>query len=340
VAHPVEQPVQDSLDYTGRIESSQRVEVRSRVSGYVAAIRFRDGQLVKAGDPLYVIDQRPFVTARDRSRANLAQAQARHKLAAAQLDRVGRLHETGSASTEELDQARGEFEGTQAAVLMNQAELRNAELDLAYTTVTAPIAGKVSDHRVDIGNYVAGGTTAGGVLTTIVALDPVRATVDLSEADFRRLSRLPRFPEQVRVVMDGEGAAVAQPARVDFIDNEASVLSGTVRLRASLANADHALVPGYFARVQIPLGAPQPRLTVPDAAVQSDQARKLVLLVNSEDQVAPRVVQLGPLSGDRRVVLSGLAAGDRVIVGGAQRVRPGDRVKAVAAAAAEVHSGT
>jgi len=329
VAAPGQELVQDAMTYTGRIESSQRVEVRSRVSGYLAAIKFRDGQIVAAGAPLFVIDPRPFAAARDKAQAMLAQAQARQKLAQAQFDRATRLHQTGAASLEELDRARGEFEGAQAAILMSQAELRNAELDLGFTNVTAPIAGRVSDHRVDIGNYVSGGTAQSGVLTTIIALSPVRATVDLSESDFQKLHQQDRFPTQLKVSMDG--SASEHQADIDFIDNEASARSGTVRVRATLANADHALVPGYFARVSIPIGAPAQHLTVPDAAVQSDQTHKLVLLVSKQGQVTPKVIEPGGLVGNRRVVLSGLQADDQVIVAGASRVRPGDKVKTVTA---------
>lgn len=325
VAHPEKSAVQDYLDYTGRIEPSQRVEVRSRVAGYLQAIKFRDGEQVKEGDPLFVIDQRPFVAARDRAQASLAQAMARQKLAAAQLERVTRLHQSGASSTEELDRIRGEFESAQGAVLLSQAELRSAELELSFTTVRAPLSGKVSDRRVDVGNYLAGGTAQGGVLTTIVAQSPVRAVVDLSEADFQRLRKQKKLPERVQLSLDGMDGT--KSATVDFIDNEISSRSGTVRLRASIGNADHSLMPGNFARVRIPVGTPQERLLVPDVAIQSDQAKKLVLVVDANGKVAPKRVELGGVVGSKQVVLSGLAAEDRVIVSGAQRVRPGDRVQ-------------
>ncbi|WP_256078822.1 efflux RND transporter periplasmic adaptor subunit [Massilia sp. YIM B04103] len=333
VAHPASALVAERLEYTGRIEPAQRVEVRSRVAGYLAAIKFRDGQAVKQGDPLFVIDQRPFLAARDRARASLAQAKARQTLAAAQLQRLARTHETGASSAEELDRARAEADGAQAAVMMAQAELRNAELELEFSTITAPISGKLSDRRADVGNYVAGGAAQGAPLTTIVSLSPVRVTVDITEADFQRLRRQPRLPEQVQLQFDG--AAAPLRADIDFIDNEASSKSGTVRVRASLPNLDHALLPGYFARVSIAAAEPQPRLTVPDAAIQSEPLRKLVLVVDAEGKVAPRAVQLGGLVGAQRVVLAGLSAQDQVIVSGAQRVKPGERVQLAPAAKAK-----
>ena len=331
VALPESSMVQASLDYTGRIEPSQRVEVRSRVSGYLQQIAFRDGQQVKAGDALFVIDPRPFAAVRDRARASLAQANARSKLATAQFERSSRLQQTGAASTEELERARGELEGAQAAVMLNQAELRSAELELSFTTMRAPIAGTVSDRRVDVGNYVAGGAAQGGVLTTIVAHSPVRAMVDLSEADFQRLRQHSKLPSKVQLALDGGGPA--QDASVDFVDNEISARSGTVRLRASLDNADRAIMPGSFARVRIPVGAAQQRLLVPDAAILSDQNKKMVFVVDAAGKVAPRKLELGGLQGDKQIVLSGLTPQDRVIISGAAKVRPGDQVLVAAARA-------
>lgn len=325
VAKPEKAVVQDALEYTGRIEPSQRVEVRSRLSGYLQAIKFRDGQQVKAGDPLFVIDPRPFGATRDRAAASLAQALARRKLAAAQLARNFRLQQSGASSTEELDRARAESEAAEAAVMLSQAELRSADLELSYTTISAPISGRISDRRVDVGNYLAGGGAQGGVLTTIVSQNPVRAVVDLSEADFRRLRQQKKFPEQVQLSLDG--VAGAQAATIDFVDNEISARSGTVRLRASIANPKQTMVPGNFTRVRIPVGTLEERLLVPDAVVQSDQTNKVILIVDANGKVAPRRVELGSLIDSKRVVLAGLSAEDQVILSGAQRVRPGDHVQ-------------
>lgn len=329
VAAPERSMVQDTLDYTGRIEASQRVEVRSRLSGYLQAIKFRDGQQVKAGDPLFVIDRRPFAVARDRAQAIVAQAIARQKLASTQLTRVTRLHQSGASSADELDRTRGEFEGAQAAVLLSQAELRSVELELSFATIRSPISGTVSDHRVDIGNYVVGGTAQGGLLTTIVAQSPARAMVELSEADFLRLRQQKKLPDRALLQFGGtaDGTTDSHIGTIDFIDNEISARSGTVRLRASIANADKSIQPGSFAHVRIPVGAPEEKLLVPDSAIQSDQTKKFVLVVDANGKVAPKRVELGGLFNGKRVVLSGLSANDKVIVSGAQRVRPGDSVK-------------
>lgn len=325
VKPPEKSLVEEFLDYTARIEPAQKVEVRSRLSGYLQAIRFRDGQHVQAGAPLFEIDRRPFVAVRDRARASLAQAAARQKFAAEQLKRISRMQQSGASSKEDLDRVQHEFDTAQAAVTLAEAELRGAELELSYTTVRAPIAGKVSDRRVDVGNYVAGASAQGGVLTTIVAQRSVRAVVELSEADFHRLQQQGRLPTRVRLSLDGLDAA--RSAAVDFLDNEISARSGTVRLRARMDNPDAAMLPGSFAKVRIPVGEPRERLLVPDAAVQTDQSKKFVLIVDAGNQVAPKRVQVGGLVGDKRVVLSGLAAEDRIIVSGQQRVRPGDRVQ-------------
>jgi len=329
VAPPAREPVQDTLQYTGRVEALQRVEVRSRVSGYLSAIQFKDGQLVKAGTPLFVIDQRPFLAMRDRARAALAAAEARYRLAHAQYERTNSLQGSGAASAEDRDQAQGEFDGAKAAVQVAKAELRNAELELEYSTVTAPITGRISDHRIDVGNYVSGGGAQGGVLATIVASDTVRATVDLPEADYQRLRRTGALPRQVSVGVEGEQAM--RQADIDFVDSESSSRTGTIRLRASVPNPDGLLVPGYFAQVKVPVGPRTERLLVPDALIQNDQERKLVMVVDAEGKAVPRAIETGALVGHKRVVLAGLAPDERVIVGGAGRVKPGERVTATAA---------
>lgn len=330
VAAPTSMLVQDSLEYTGRIEPSQRVELRSRVSGYLHAVQFKDGQRVNVGDVLFVIDQRPFIATRDRAQAGLAQANARLKLAGAQAERATRLQAAGANSAEDLDRINAELETAKAAALAAEADLRSAELELSFTTIRAPIAGVASDRRVDVGNYVSGGASQVAVLTTIVATSPAHAVVELSESDYAKFRQQPRMPESVQVRLDG--AAAAKPGKVDFIDNEANQRSGTVRMRAVVPNVDGGVLPGNFVRLSIPMGQAQQRLLVPDAAVLSDQTRKLVLVVDGQGQVAAKPVQLGGLEGGYRVVLSGIAATDQVIVSGGQKVRPGARVQVANAA--------
>lgn len=324
VVLPESSTVQATIEASGRIEPSQRVEVRSRVAGYLEAIRFRDGQQVKVGDPLFVIDPRPFAAARERARGALAQAAARARLAAAQYERSDGLMASGATSVEELERARAELEGARAAVTLAQAELDSATLELGFTTVRAPIAGTVADRRIDIGNYIGGGAAQGVPLTTIVAVTPVHAIVDLTEADVRRLHAYGAPPARVELLFDGGGR---RQAAVDFVEPELSARSGTLRLRASLPNADRAVLPGSFVRVRIPVGPAAQRLLVPDSAIVSDQNRKMVFVVDDGGRVAPRKVELGALVGERRVVLAGLGPRERVIVAGAAKVRPGDRVR-------------
>ena len=289
-----------------------------------------EGAVVKKGDLLYVIDQRPFIATRDRAQAGLAQANARLKLAGAQAERATRLQAAGANSAEDLDRINAELETAKAAALAAEADLRSAELELSFTTIRAPIAGVASDRRVDVGNYVSGGASQGAVLTTIVATSPAHAVVELSESDYAKFRQQPRMPESVQVRLDG--AAAAKPGKVDFIDNEANQRSGTVRMRAVVPNVDGGVLPGNFVRLSIPMGQAQQRLLVPDAAVLSDQTRKLVLVVDGQGQVAAKPVQLGGLEGGYRVVLSGIAATDQVIVSGGQKVRPGARVQVANAA--------
>ncbi len=328
-ATPLARSVPQWDEHTARIEPSARVEIRPRVSGQVEEVHFRDGALVRAGDLLFTIDQRPFRIAVDTARAELARAEARLTLAEQQVQRYAPLTAQRIAPESEMDTRRSALREAQAGLLAARAALRQAELDLTFTEVRAPRDGRVSDRRVDAGNLVQAGQS---LLTTLLALDPVYATFDASEAQYLRYARAARgglreaggLPVQLRLLDEAE---FAHAGRLDFVDSAFDARSGTIRARAVVANTDLLLTPGGFARLRLHAGDTD-ALLVPDAAVVADQSGRAVLTVGPDGTVQPRPVQLGPLVDGLRVVRSGLTAEDRVIIGALHRARPGSRVTA------------
>ncbi|MBR0647439.1 efflux RND transporter periplasmic adaptor subunit [Plastoroseomonas hellenica] len=330
VATPVTRDVAEWQEHTARIEPSARVEIRPRVSGQIDQVHFEDGAIVRQGDLLFTIDQRPFRIAVDQAQAGLARAEAQLTLAAQQVERYTPLAQSRIAPQAELDTRRSQLREAQAGVTAARAALSQAELDLEFTEVRAPRPGRVSDRRVDAGNLVQQGQT---LLTTLLALDPVYVSFDASEADYLRQARA----AAARGGLRAGGARVqlrlldetdyAHEGRIDFVDSAFDARSGTIRARAVVPNADLFLTPGTFARLRLFEGD-APALLVPDTSVMADQSGRMVLTVAADGTVTPRSVQLGPLTEGLRVVRSGLTAQDRVIIGGLHRARPGMRVTA------------
>jgi RND family efflux transporter MFP subunit len=337
VAAPLARMITEWDEQTGRFEAIETVEVRARVSGFIERIHFRDGDAVSRGDPLFTIDQRPFQIAVDIAEAEVTRTQAQVALAQSEVERALPLVQSRTLPQRELDtreaQRRQAFAGLQAA----EANLRNAKLNLEWTEVRAPLAGRISDRRVDVGNLVTGGTAGGQatLLTTIVRLDPIHFVFDVSEADYLKYSRLARdgtrpsgrdnlLPVRLRL---SDEARFSRDGRLDFVDNVVNPRAGTIRARAVFANPDAFLTPGLFGRLRLFAGEGE-ALLVPDSAIASDQARKVVLVVGADDVVAPRVVTLGPIVDGLRVVRSGLRVDERVIINGQANpfVRPGARV--------------
>jgi RND family efflux transporter MFP subunit len=332
VAVPLARSVAQWDDHTGRIEASARVEIRPRVSGQVTQVHFEDGALVRAGDLLFTLDQRPFQIAVETARAEVARAEARLTLAEQQVQRYTPLVAQRFAPESEMDTRRSSLREAQAGLAGARAALRQAELDLEFSEIRAPRPGRVSDRRVDAGNLVQQGVT---LLTTLVALDPVYVIFDASEAHYLRYARAARGGS--RPAGSEAGAAVqlrlldetefSHNGRLNFVDNTFDPRSGTIRGRAVVANPDLFLTPGSFARLRLFAGDTE-ALMVPDAAVIADQSGRAVLTVGPDGTVAPRTVQLGPLVDGLRVVRSGLGPEERVIIGGLHRARPGSRVTA------------
>ena len=329
VSTPLVQTVQDWDEFTGRFEATQSVDVRARVGGYISAVHFRDGDYVRRGQLLFTLDPRPAQAALASARAQLAQAQAQLTLARSELTRAETLLESQAISQAEVDTRRGALQTAQAAIAAANANVRARQLDLEFTRVTAPISGRASDRRVDPGNLVAGGSSAADVLTTVVSSAPIHFVFDGSEAvllKYQRQARRGAAPIQVRLQDESD---YGRSGTLDFTDNAVDTASGVVRLRAVIPNADGFLKPGMFGQARLAGAGSYQAMLVPDAAIATDQARRIVYVVGKDGSVAPRPVQLGPLVDGLRVIRSGLRPDDRVIINGVQRIQaPGMKVSA------------
>lgn len=335
VSEPVAKRVTQWDEYSGRFEAVASVEVRARVSGFIDKIDFRDGQIVKIGDPLFTIDKRPYEIAVDVADADVARNKAQVDLAELQVNRGASLIASRTITEAEQDSRKSTLAVARAQLKSAEAALRNAQLNLEWTNVTAPIAGRISDRKVDAGNLISGGQTGATLLATIVTLDPIRFVFDISEADHLRYSRLilsgalassrdGANPVRIRLSDETEWK---RTGKVDFVDNAMTARSGTIRVRALVDNKDQLLTPGIFGRLQL-FGGEYDALLIPDSAIISDQARKIVFVVGPGDVVQARPVTLGTLVDGLRVIRSGLAPTDKVVLDGLANpmVRPGAKV--------------
>ncbi len=326
VANPLAKRVTNWDEFTGRFEASDQVEVRARVSGFLDSVHFRDGDLVKSGDLLFTIDQRPYKLAVDAARAEVARAKAQVDLNQNEVERAEALTQNRTITARDIDQRRANLNGAIATQQAAEANLKTAELNLEWTQVRAPLSGRVSNRRVDQGNLIAGGQSGATLLTTIVAVDPIKFVFDASEADYLRYSqsqdlRKPGTPVRVRLSSETKWD---REGKIDFVDNALNARSATIRTRAVFPNPDGLLTPGTFGRLRLFAGEAD-ALLVPDSVIVSDQANKIVLTVGAENKVVPKPVQLGAISDGLRVITKGLEPGDKVIVTGIANpmVRPG-----------------
>jgi RND family efflux transporter MFP subunit len=326
VAAPLERQVNQWDDYVGRFEASRSVEVRPRVSGQVVGVHFTDGQIVRQGQLLFTIDPRPFTAALAEARASVASAQADLSLAETDLGRAQRLLKEQAVSQSSVDQITARVRSARAALAAAQARVRSRALDVEFAYVRAPISGKISDRRIDPGNLVATGDT---LLTTINALDPIYFTFDVPESLFLKTARARQAGTasgQLAEIRLQDEAAYNWKGRLDFTDNGISQNSGTIRARAVVPNPNYFLAPGMFGNMRLADGGTANALLVPDAAVRTDQARKILLVVGKDNSVAAKPVETGPLVGGLRVIRSGITKADRVIVSGVQFAMPGAKV--------------
>ncbi|MDO6416812.1 efflux RND transporter periplasmic adaptor subunit [Sphingomonas sp. BIUV-7] len=330
VAAPLVRDVSQWDDYVGRFAPSRTVEIRPRVSGAVTGVHFKDGDIVRAGQLLFTIDQRPFAAALAEARANAASAASTVALARADLGRVNRLAGDEAVSAGEIDAIKARLQAAEAGLAAATARVRSRALDLEFTTVRAPIAGRISDRRIDAGNLVAGGDNgAGTLLTTINALDPIYFSFDGSEALYLKAQRDRQTggAQPVEIQLQDE-SGYRWKGRLDFTDNRLDTRSGTIRGRAVLANPDYFLTPGMFGNMRLGHSGTVKAMLVPDAAIQTDQARKTLLVVDAGGTVAAKPVTLGPVIEGLRIIRTGLAAGDRVVIAGTQVAVPGAKVTA------------
>jgi len=339
VSTPIAKRVPRWDEFTGRFEPIEQVEVRPRVSGFIDQIHFKDGEMVQKDDVLFTIDPRPYQIAADSAKADVMKAKAQVVFAFADYERGEQLVASRTVPVKELEQRKANLDTATATEESADAALRNADLNLQWTEVRAPLGGRISDRKVDVGNLVAGGQgTSTTLLTTIVRLDPIYFVFEASEADYLRYSR--------QAVTGGPTAArdAATPVQINladetdwphhgvmnFVDNRLSSRSGTIRGRAILDNKDLFLTPGTFGRVRV-FGGDIDALLIPDQAISSDQANKFVMTVGPDNKIVPKPVILGPLAEGLRVITSGLAATDQVVISGIANpfVRPGAQVDPV-----------
>ena len=338
VANPVQRSVVDQDEYVGRFAAVNSVEIRSRLSGYLSEIHFRDGQTVKQGDLLFTIDRRPFEIALEQMKANLAQARANLAFTQADLDRGQSLLQNKTITEQVYDQRTQAKAVAEASVAAQEAMVHSAELDLdQYSQLRSPIDGRIGDRRVAVGNLVTGGT--GGnttLLATVVSVDPIRFEFSFDEASYLRYVRFATASKEVAALNGNVPVALklidekdfVHTGHIDFVDNVIDRSSGTIRGRAVFDNPDGIFTPGMFGRVRVPGSPPYTALLIPDAAIGSEQARKYVLVVDDGGVVRQKYITPGQIDGGLRVIKDGLAATDRVIVNGLMHARPGIKVNA------------
>jgi multidrug efflux system membrane fusion protein len=317
-------------EFSGRLEAIDRVQIRSRVAGAIEAVNFREGALVKAGDLLFTIDQEPYKTAVTQAEGQQASAEARVKLASIELERGERLAKSNSVSQSEVDQRQNALAEARAALKTAEAALHAAKLQLGYTEVRAPVAGRVGKVEITVGNLVAEGS-ASPALTTLVSVDPIYAGFNVSEETVAKaLAALPasdgalppidQIPVEVGTLAD-EGTPIH--GKLQLIGNEVDAASGTITVRAVFDNPGDRLIPGQFVRIRMGEPKAESKILVSEKAVGTDQDKKFVFVVDKDNKVTYRPVVLGSLSGNERIVESGLSGGDRIVVKGLQRIRPG-----------------
>jgi RND family efflux transporter MFP subunit len=335
VAKPVEREIVDYVEFIGNTAAVKNVDIRARVSGYLDKVGFAEGAIVKAGEMLFVIDPRPYQAALDQAQANLDQAKAQLDLAKSNFDRSEDLRQRGVISTQDYQTQLATRDQAAASVLSNQAALETAKLNFEFTEVRSPIDGRTSTYSYTVGNLISGGdTTSSGVLTSVVSLDPIYVYYNVEERAllaYQEMIRSGKAPFKE----DGKPPIEMQLANetgyphegfIDFVDNKVDPSNGTIRVRGAFPNKDGLLRPGLFARVRIPASPKYKALLISDLAVGYDQGQPIVYVVGADNVATAKTVELGALSDGLRVVQSGVAADDRIVVDGIIHLRPGSKV--------------
>lgn len=333
VVQPVAREVIEWDEYIGRLESPETVEIRARVSGYLAKVHFREGKEVKKGDLLFTIDRRPYQAEYDLAEAQLQRAESQADLAKNDSERAKRLILTKAISEEDFDTKAKTYLAALAAVKSARATMESARLNLEFTEIRAPIDGRISSALITEGNLVSGGISGAGasLLTTLVSLDPlycygsadelaILKYIQLSREGRRESARDKEIPAEMGLANE---SGFPHKGHMDFVDNRVDPSTGTLRARGVFTNSDHSLSPGFFARLRIPGSGKYPALLIPDRSLGSDQSQKFVYVVGGDRKIEVRRVKIGPIIEGLRVVKEGLKAGEQVVVEGLMRVRPG-----------------
>jgi membrane fusion protein, multidrug efflux system len=333
VSTPLARDVETRIGLLGQFSAIDRVELRAQVGGTLTELHFQDGQIVHKDDLLFMIDPRPYEIRLAKATAQLQTASARFALASVQLVRAQTLLRTSFGTAETVDQRTSEQSSAQAAIDDAKAQIRDAQLDIEYCRITAPFTGRISARLVSVGSLIAGSRAATSpttLLTTLVSLDPIYLDFDMSESDYLTFSRERArlsgpLANAVAISLGDENRSTRQ-GTLDFVDNALDRSSGTIHARATVPNPDLFLVPGEFARIRLAVVPPAPTLMLPDSAVMLDQSQQMVMTVSPNGTVVPKPVEIGDLRGGLRVIRSGLAPGDRVIIDGLMHAVPGTKV--------------
>jgi RND family efflux transporter MFP subunit len=331
VSTPVQRELDTQAAFLGQYSAVEKVELRAQVGGTLTEIHFKDGEIVHKGDLLFVIDPEPYQIRMSQAQAQLEAAKARLNLATSQLTRAQTLKATDAGSTENVEQRVADQLAAKAALDGALAQVHDARFDLEHTRITAPFTGRIGNHQVSTGNLVAGSRAAASpttLLTTLVSLDPIYLDFDMSEADYNSYLRgheKAGSPQSVGISR-ADSTEFTGEGKLDFIDNALDRSSGTIHARAVVTNPSLQLTPGGFARVRLSMAKAAPVLLVPDAAVLPDQSSHFVLTVAQDGTVSPKQVEVGEIRGGLRVIRSGLAPTDHVVIDGIPLAHPGSKV--------------
>ncbi|MGF2878796.1 efflux RND transporter periplasmic adaptor subunit [Acinetobacter johnsonii] len=326
VANVVNKTITDWQEYSGRLEAIDQVDVRPQVSGKLTAVHFKDGSLVKKGALLFTIDPRPFEAELNRAKAQLAAAEAQVTYTSSNLSRNQRLIGSNAVAHQELEQAENEARTANANVQAARAAVESARLNLEYTHITAPVSGRISRAEVTVGNVVSAGNGA-QILTSLVSVSRLYASFDVDEQTYLKYISTQHNAAQIPVYMGlANEEGFSHEGVISSFDNNVNTTSGTIRVRATFNNPNGTLLPGLYSRIRLGSGQPRSAILISPTAIGVDQDKRFVIVVNAKNQTSYREVKLGAVQDGLQIINSGLQAGDRVVVNGLQRIRPGDSV--------------